>query len=65
MSIERVEILPGLIIEIDTTRHAIVGAPLVLRPAVSDFTAQVDLLIVDVLEGERQRIENALKLRSR
>jgi hypothetical protein len=65
VDIERVEIIPGLIIEIDTARFQLSTLPMMLTPAVSDFTVQVDLLIVDVLEGEQQRVENALKLRSR
>lgn len=51
--------------EIDPARFALATLPMMLTPAVSDFTVQVDLLIVDVIEGEKQRIENALKVRSR
>lgn len=65
MDAERIEIMPGVIVEIDPERFAMVTMPLMLTPSVSDFTAQIDLLIVDVIEGEQQRIENALKLRSR
>lgn len=65
MDIERIEIIPGLIVEIDPARFALATLPMMLTPAVSDFTVQVDLLIVDVIEGEKQRIENALKVRSR
>lgn len=65
MDIERIEIIPGLIVEIDPARFGLTTLPLMLTPAVHDYTVQVDLLIVDVIEGERQRIENALKVRSR
>lgn len=65
MDAERIEILPGLIVEIDPERFQLVTLPMMLTPAVRDYTAQIDLQIVDVLEGEQQRIENALKVRSR
>lgn len=65
MDAERIELVPGLIIEIDPARFQIVTLPMMLTPAVSDFTLQLDLQVVDVLEGDRQKIENALKLRSR
>lgn len=51
--------------EIDPARFGLTTLPLMLTPAVRDYTVQIDLLIVDVIEGEKQRIENALKVRSR